>query len=177
MSLTICNVPHVSRVNRCWSRNSIDLFCGSGALTRRRPWPQRSTERVFEVREGADIAEDRAGQDPPNRGVRHPAGQREGPLTSSSFGHRRTQRPRHVLRNSRRRWRVGHQLPVWPRASGHVLGGWSNPMTARHHPTIASDSTNGRPSMSNPYHSGAFTHQHGGRITDGPAPHAAGCVQ
>ncbi len=169
-------MPHVSRVNRCRSRSSIDMSCGSGALSRRRPGPQRSTERVFEVRERPDIAEDRAGQDAPDRGVRHPASQRKWPLTSSRFDHRRPQRSRHVLRDSSCRWRVGHQLSIWPYASGHVLGGWSNAMAARHHLTITPEAALDSPSAGDPYHAGAFTHQHGGRITDGPAPHT-GCVR
>lgn len=170
MLSAICNVPHVSRVNRVWDGSALDLFCGSGAPSRRRPGPQRPSECVFEVRQGADIAEHCAGQDASDRGVGDSAGQRQGSLADSGFGHRGAQRPRNVLRDSSRRGRVGRQLSVWPGASGHVLGGWSNAMAARHHPTIAPNTALDTPSAGHPYHAGAFTHQHGGRNTDVPAP-------
>lgn len=176
MSSAVCNVPHVSRVNSFWDGSSIALFCGSGAPSRRRPRPQRSTKRVFEVRQGSDIAEHRAGQDASDRGMGHAAGQRKRSLTDSGFDHRRAQRPRNVLRDSSRWGRVGRQLSVWPGASGHVLGGWSNAVAARHPPTIAPNTALDTPSAGHPYHAGAFTHQHGGRNTDVPAPHT-GCVR
>lgn len=147
-----------------------------GVLNAERPGPQRPTESVFEVREGADVAKHRAGQDTADGGVGDPAGQREWSLTGSGLGHRRPQRPRHMLSDSGGRGSVGNQLPVWPGTSGHIFNGWPNAVTARHHPTITPNATLDSPSEGHPYHAGAFTHQHGGRITDGPAPHA-GCVR
>lgn len=176
MSSAVRNVTHVSRVNSFWGCSSIDLFCGSGAPSRRRPGPQRSTKCVFEVRQGSDIAEHRAGQDASDRGMGHAAGQCQGSLTDAGFGHRRAQRPRNVLRDSSRWGRVDRQLSVWPGASGHVLGGWSNAVAARHHPTIAPNTALDSSSADHPYHAGAFTHQHGWRITDGPAPQT-GCAR
>lgn len=131
---------------------------------------------MFEVCEGADVAENRAGQDAPDGGVGDAAGLRQGSLTDAGFGHRRAQCPCDVLCDSRRRRHIGRQLPVWPGASGHVLGGWSNAVAARHHPTIAPDTALDSSSADHPYHAGAFTHQHGWRITDGPAPQT-GCAR
>lgn len=168
----VCNMPHVSRVNAYRSRALIDLFCGSGDLSgRSRPGPQRATESVFEMRESADVAQHRACQDAADRGVGDAAGQRERPLTGSGLGHRRPQRPRHVLGDGSSRGSVSDQLPVWPGTSGHIFSGWPNAVTARHHPTITPNATLDSPSRAHPYHAGAFTHRHGGRITDGPAPH------
>lgn len=177
MSFPVCNVPHVSRVNVYGVRIPIDFFCGSRDLSGR-PWPgpERATEGVFEVRESADVAEHSAGQDATDGGVGDAAGQGECSLTGSGLGHRCAQRPRHVLRDGSSRGSVRGQLPVWPGTSGHIFGGWPNAVTARHHPTITPNATLDSPSEAHPYHAGAFTHQHGGRITDGPAPHR-GCVR
>lgn len=158
-------------------RIPIDFFCGSGDLSRRpRSGPQRAAEGVFEVRESADVAEHRAGQDAADGGVGDPTGQGEWSLTGSGLGHRCTQRPRHVLGDGGSRGSVSDQLPVWPGTNGHIFSGWPNAVTARHPPTITPSATLDSPSEAHPYHAGAFTHQHGGRITDGPAPHT-GCMR